>query len=275
MSLYKDLFNQFENLIDFYRFEGYISTSHFNQHTCQIDPHNLEQYIYFSSNFKHHKYYVYKRIYQFIQNTILENSKIVLNYRNIINSDIFKQIVQLVEDFPLKEEIISVECKTSPAMNNLLYKNSIVQSRKKQADKRIEKCDTTIYGGGYGFYGEWIRIFNMLTYFYAYQKISRDDILEYLHIKREKLIKISTSSFDDFLSSKKRIIKINPSLFSDYRKYDLMDSLEKVLENKQFCKESSLSTNGQGIIKNIIQQYNQEREQVLKQTNKIYQKHII
>lgn len=275
MSLYKDLFKQFNDLSDFYRFEGYISNSYFNQHSCQIDSHNLEQYIYFSSGFKHHQYYVCKRIRQFIQNTILENSEIVLNYQNIVNSDIFKQIIKLVESFPLKEEFISIECKTSPAINDLLYKNYISQSRKKHADKRIEKCDTKIYGGGYGFYGEWIRIFNMLTYFYAYQKISKDDILEYLHIKREKLIKISPSSFDDFLSSTKRIIKINPSLFSDYGKYSLMDSLQKVLENNLFCDQSNLATNGQETIKNIIQQYNQEREHVLKQTDKIYQKHII
>lgn len=276
MTIYEELYKNCPNLSKFYRFEVVnMSFPYFNATDGNICNKSSKPYIYFSSSIAHHKYYVSKRLQQLIQNKLVSFSEIKLNYKSLICFDTFREIVRIIENYQIDDEMISYECSTSKIMLDLLYKNTINNRYKKAGDRRIERCDTTKHKGGYGFCEEWLEILNLLTYFYCYQRITRDNLLDYLYAMREKVLNQSSGiSLCKFLEEENRIIKINKSLFNSYGKYDLMDALERIIQKGLYFKGSNLDIDGNGQIKRTINQYCEEKEKILKLTNDIFAKNI-
>ncbi|MBP3635645.1 MAG: hypothetical protein J6J17_04265 [Bacilli bacterium] len=276
MTIYEELYKNYPGLSKFYRFEGVnMSFPYFNAKNGNICIKSSDPYIYFSSSIAHHKYYVSKRLRQLIQNKILSFSEIKLDYKSLICFDTFKEIVRIIETYEMDDEMISYECSTSRIMLELLYKNTIDNRYKSSGDRRVERCDQTKHKGGYGFCEEWLEIFNLLTYFYCYQKITRDNLIDYLYAKREKILNPSLANGPcAFLREKNRIITINNNLFNSYGKYDLMDALERIIEKGLYFKGSNLDKDSYGQIKRVINQYCEEKEKILRLTDDIFTKNI-
>lgn len=258
MSIYQSILEQIPELSNFYRYEGGLSYNYFqpNLNFCS------NQYVYFSKHISHHHYYVSKRLIQYI-NEILLQHHIKQHQFSFNNLQQFNQILAFLEASPM-EDFVSIQCSISPIIHELLYKNWIINIKKKSSDRRIERCDVRKYQGGYGFCGDWLSIFNILTYFYSYQTITKKDILQFLILKRKQFFKAEYSDNPTFfLEEKPRNVKMNYLLFNDYGKYELMNSLQSIVENQLFFPDSCFATNPNDEIKKVINQYEKERKRIL------------
>ena len=276
MTLYEEIYYNTPNLTKFYRYEGFGSRPYF-QFQGNVQLTNILNYIYFSKTEKHHQYYVQKRLKQLISQQVLEGTDIELNKKSIIDSGVFTEIERCIENYPFEDTLISIEFSLSPIINQLLVKNTISSRTKQSEDRRIEKVDQRgRYGGGYGFCEDWLRVFEILTYFYSYHRITTEDMLNFLYMYRRNIIERRTifnpTSF--ILDPKSRVIKLNDKMYCDFTKYELMDALGKIVEQQLYFPESIFGNNPDEKIRKLIQDYIEEREQLLELTNSVYKKRI-
>lgn len=261
MSLYQEVLAQTPDLFSFYRYEGNLSYHYFHPNFKE-KAFSSPSYIYFSQSMRHHHYYVDKRLTQYV-NEILIHNNLKMHHFSFNNLKQFNQLLDFLKTYPMKD-FISIQCHSSPIMQALLYKNYISNVRKRKEDRRVERCDITKYQGGYGFCGEWLDLFNTLTYFYSYQTITKEDILQFLILKKQYFYKPDYTILPTFfLEVKPRNIKINPSLFNHYEKYELMNSLQQIIENQLFFPTSPFETHSNEIMKQVISQYTRERKRIL------------
>lgn len=131
--------------------------------------------------------------------------------------------------------------------------------------------------GGYGFYGEWLEVFQILTLIYSYQEITKEDLIQYVYNCRERIInpnfQISPVSFLN--NPNKRIIVLNESLQNNFSKYKLMNAIQNILEKKLYLCDSYLGKKGEEGAKKIIQEYSQEREKILALLEENYKRRLI
>lgn len=275
MTLYEELYHSTPKLPKFYRFEGFNSFPFFN---FQGDEYltSILRYIYFSKSEKHHAYYVAKRLKQLISSEVLEGTGLKFDRKTLIDIGSYREIESCIESYSFENKSLSIEFSLSPLMSEMLQKNTVSNRTKGENDRRIEKVDYNTYGGGYGFCEEWLRVFNILTIFYSYHRITREDMLDYLYMFRRNLIKPKTFANPViFLSDpKNRVIKINDKIYSDFSKYELMDALQKIVDTECYFKESIFAENPDEQIKRIVQEYIAEREQILDMSDSIYQRSL-
>lgn len=276
MTLYEELYYQLSNLPKYYRYEGLNSYQHFSFNTGEL-LENKENYIYFSINDKHHFYYVSKRLKQLVDEKFLYETKYSITRKTIINSEKFQEIIQKIESEPLEDVPVSIEFCTSFLMKKLLMNNYVRNTKKSHGDYRIERVDVSQRGGGYGFYGEWLEVFQILTLIYSYQEITKEDLIQYVYNYRERIInpnfQISPVSFLN--NPNKRIIVLNESLQNNFSKYKLMNAIQNILEKKLYLCDSYLGKQGEEGAKKIIQEYSQEREKILALLEENYKRRLI
>lgn len=275
MTLYEEVYYNTPNLTKFYRYEGFGSRSYFqfqeeNYLTTAI------KYIYFSKNERHHTYYVERRLKQLISEEVLKETGIKFNKENIIDNGSFNEIERYIENHSFDNKSLSIEFCSSPIMSKLLSKNTISNRNKLAEDRRIERVDSNLNGGGYGFCEDWLYVFEILTHFYTYRRITTEDMLNFLYMYRRNIMErkhiFNTTSF--LLDPKTRVIKINNKIYSDFTKYELMNALQRIVEEQLYFKESIFKTNPNDTIKKIIQEYIKERETILQLSESIYNKNI-
>lgn len=275
MTLYEEVYYNTPNLIKFYRYEGYASHPYFQFQEGKYLT-TILNYIYFSKNEKHHMYYVEKRLKQLISEEVLKETEIEFNKENVMDSEAFSEIERCVENHSFENKSLSIEFSTSPIMTKLLSKNTINNRAKISEDRRIERVDRTLHGGGYGFCEDWLRIFEILTYFYSYHRITTEDMLNFLYMYRRNLLErkyiFNPTSF--LLDPKSRVIKINDKIYSDFTKYELMDALQRVAEGRLYFPESIFKDNPDDKIKQLIQEYTIERENLLQLSESVYNKRV-
>ncbi|MBQ8681978.1 MAG: hypothetical protein IJ509_03605 [Bacilli bacterium] len=273
MTLYEELYHNTPNLSKFYRFEGLNSYPYFCFQNEQYLT-NIIKYIYFSKNEKHHMYYVTKKLRQLISKEILKDMDLQFNKKVLLDSRTFAEIERYIENYSFEDKMISIEFSLLPIIDSLLDKNTISNRRKHANDRRVEKVDSNIHSGGYGFCEEWLKVFNLLTLFYSYRRITNDNILEFLHIYRRNLIEtknfINPVSF--LFEEKTRVVKINNKIYCDFNKYELMDALERIVEYQLFFPESILGENPYEQIKKVINEYTLKREHILKLSDSIFKR---
>lgn len=198
MTLYEELYYQLSDLPKFYRYEGLGSFTHFSFKEQTLLP-RTDNYVYFSINSKHHFYYVAKRLKQLINKEMLYETKYTITKNVVVNNEKYQEIMKNIENAPLEEKPMSIEFVVSPLIKQLLTNNYIRNFRKEHGDYRVERVDNAQSGGGYGFYGEWLAIFKVLTYMHAYQKITKEDLINYVYAFRQKVInpklRVSNVSF--------------------------------------------------------------------------------
>lgn len=275
MTLYEEVLMNFSELEKFYRFEGYNSSINysFNQEDYL---QNSMRYLYFSATLKHHMYFVSKKLKQIINKEILsELGYKQLNKITLLDSEIFNAILTKLEKLSAME-INSIEYNTLPIMNLIIANNNIRSKEKDKNDRRIERVDSAICGGGYGIGDEYLKVFNLLTFFHSYQRITPEFISDYLYTYRRKVIEVNANIRPaEFLSNpQNRVIKLNTTLYNDFTKYELMEALEQIIEMERYFPESIFAHNPSSQVKNIIQDYNMKRERVLKLADTIYKRNI-
>lgn len=275
MTLYEEVYYNTPNLIKFYRYEGFASHTYFQfQEGCYLT--NILNYIYFSKNENHHMYYVEKRLRQLISEEVLKETGLELNKESIMDSGSFTEIERCVENHSFGNKSLSIEFSTSPIMGKLLNKNTINNRIKSAEDCRIERVDVNLHGGGYGFCEDWLRVFEILTYFYTYHRITTEDMLNFLYMYRRNILErkhiFNPTSF--LLDPKSRVVKINDKIYSDFTKYELMDALQRIVEEKLYFPESIFKTNPNDKIKMLIQEYIRERENLIQLSESVYNKKV-
>lgn len=275
MTLYEEIYKNFQDKSKFYRFEGYNSSVNYSFTNDEYLINDM-RYLYFSSTIKHHNYFVSKKLKQIISKEILHHIGYKqLNKVTLLNPEVYNIILANLDKLSTAD-IISIEYNVLPIINSIVANNSIRTKDKDSFDRRIERVDAAICGGGYGFSDEYLKLFDLLTFFYSYQKITPENIARYLYNYRRRIIENNSKIIStEFLTDEsKRIIKINPTLFKDFTKYELMDALEKIIEAKKYFPESIFSQNPSQQVKSIIQDYNMKRERVLKLADTIYKRNI-
>lgn len=275
MTLYEEVFANFPETTKFYRFEGYNSSINYSFNQDEYLQNSM-RYLHFSATLKHHMYFVGKKLKQLISKEILhELGYNQLNKTTLLDSEIFNTILNRLGNLSTKE-LSSIEYSTLPVMNTIISNNTIRSKDKYANDRRIERVDAAICGGGYGLGDEYLKVFDLLTFFYSYQKISPEIISNYLYTYRRKEIEnnasIKPTAF--LMSSQNRVIKLNPTLYNDFTKYELMESLERIIETENFFPESIFAHNPSSQVKTIVSEYNLKRERVLKLADTIYKRNI-
>lgn len=276
MTIYEEVYlNLKDELSKFYRLEGIYSYPYYN-FSKDGALNDFMKYVYFSASEKHHMYYTEKRIKQVISKDILNEPNMQFNKETILNKDKFNFIINAIENYSFDDKMMSIEFSNSPLMKQLLKRNAIRNAKKSAEDRRVEIADSTKYGGGYGLCEEWLKVFNLLTYFYSYQRITKGNLLDFLYNYRQNLItaKRTLYSVSFLLDQKNRVIDIGTSIFNDFSKYELMNALQSICENDLYFSHSVLATNQSEAIKKIIQEYNLERERILELLDSIYKRDL-
>ncbi len=257
----KKFYLQCSELPKFYRFEGTNSYSHFD-FSSQNFLKGATNYTYFSKTFKHHQFYTAKRLRQLINNELLKGTKLSLKKSNIVIPEQFQAILQKVERTPIDERQVSIEFVVSPLFMKLIRNNAIRHIEKHEGEHFIEKVDLKQSGGGYGFCEEWLELFDFFTYFYAHQRITRTDLINFLYAYRNNFIHHTfRNSVVPFLAyPERRIIEGSLHIASSFDKYELMDILERILLKKLYFPDSFLAEQQENGIKQIVVEYLSEKE---------------
>lgn len=275
MTLYEEVYDQMSELDRFYRFEGYRSFPYFTfEHGGHLTRN--DNYIYFSSGMKHHNYYVTRRMKQLISNEVLHGTGLKLSREFLVDKGSYNEILGMVRNYSSTAKLLSIECSVSPMMNELLEDNTVNNHKKGTNDRCVERTDRRIYGGGYGFCDAWLEVFDLLTYFQSYRRITTANMIEFLQLHRRNILngKICVNPVSFLSDNSSLVVGINPRLYSDFSKYDLMDSLQTIVDDKLFFRDSLFAANPDEEIRRIVQGYNSEREEILEKTHKVYQKRL-
>lgn len=263
-------------LDSYYRIEQgrFKNTCEYNRDFAYFNENN-DGYIYISKSQKHHMYFTSKRIKDIIVRSILGSSG-NLNPLVILNSKSFKHIVKLIENYEYQEQLISIEFNTSPIFKEIL-KNNVVHNMHKQKDDgdKIEAVDLTRYHGGYGLTKEYLRIFQIMSYFSCYQRITKENLIEYLFYLREYYISGNSSNNLAFLTKENnRNCRINHTLYEEFTKYELLECIEAIIDKKIYFPSSSFALCPIEFEKKILNQYEKERKKLLQLSEEAYSKRL-
>lgn len=271
MTIFEELYCLMPELIDLYRYEGYNTYKNFElAQNKMLDSY--EHYIYFSVSQKHHLYYLKRKLIKLLNEKILEQHNLKVSKKNLLNLETFQIICNTIEQYNLNDENFSIEIRTLPVFKLIAENNTIKNLKKVMFGSLIEKADSTKYGGGYGLKGEYLEIFDILTLFYNYSKITQEDILKFLYYYRQRLSTIS-SDIDPLyflINPNRRTIKLNVSLNSNFTKYRLLNALETIVSNNLYLPNSNFAKNPNEFIRQVVQEYNMVRENVIELSFNIY-----
>lgn len=277
MTLFEEVYYQLGDFPKFYRYEG-VKT--YKNYDFKNEEHYLEStdsYIYFSKSRKHHEYYIQKKLKQLIEREILYQTKYSLQKNCVINNEKFQEVITKIENYPVEFQQNSIEFTTSPTVNRLFYKNAILNLNKKSSIPYIERVDKSKVGGGYGLCKDWLEVFNILTFIFVIQKITKADVLDYVYSLRRSVavpnFKVNVTGF--LMDPKRKNIKINERIYNDFTKYDLMNALQNIVENEWYFKDSYMAKNPDEFIKKIIQDYTLERENILELIDSSYKRNLV
>ncbi len=264
-----------EELSSFYRFEGISSFHYFDFNNKDIFPKTLN-YIYFSKSKIHHNFYIKLKIKQLLNNEILKDTDLRLSKYVIVDYNKYKEIFKLIENFKLSNNM-SIEVNVSPLIFILIENNYIFRHLKKKHSHYIERVDVKRPGyGGYGFSNEWLEVLKYLTYFYTYQRITKDDLLYFIDAYRYNIVQNNSNvNLVKFLNNTDRkTVRKNELAFDDFSKYALENTLKKIVEEKLYFSDSYLDKYKKEGIKKLIDNYCIEKEKLTENVIKKYQKII-
>ena len=275
MTLYEEVASTFNDYPKFYRFEGWNIFTNYDFFNKKDFLLSQNKYIYFSRTYQHHLYYVSKRINQLIGAEILKEKKLV-NKNIFIDTEKFQYILGKVEKTPKLPLLTSIEFKTSPLITTLFEKNVVMNVLKKEHGTYIERVDVKKYDGGYGMKGEWLEVFNLLTYFYRYIMLDKTSLIDYLHLLREYLLNpwYVKNAPEVLFAKSKSITEINPKVKNNFSKYELMESLLRIMEQKLYFPNSYLAKNPKKVVKKVVQTYTTEKEQILETIDSVYKRNL-
>lgn len=260
-----------EKATEFYRFQGSNSFEYFNIKSNKFDDSN--HYIYFSRTKNHHYYFAIRRIRQLLNKVVLNNTPYNISNKELENEESFKKITNIVLNKENLKSLKSISLIIDNTYCQLLKANSVYNMLKKNSPYLIERVDRKIYGGGYGISNAWLDLLNDLTLFSSYIRITSIDILNILkNMRREKKL-ASPYLISNILDAKERNYRISDNLYNDFHKYNIMNDLEIIYEYKLYFENSSFASNPSKNIKDILTNYQKNREKVLRLIEISHQKY--
>lgn len=275
MTLYEELYQNLNSLKSFYRFEGYISKSYYdlrNQNLLKCS----NNYIYFSQTIAHHFYFIAKRLEQLLQQEILKNTSLNLNTTTLRKIDAYHTILDFIENYKLSNPLYSLEIRFCSKFLELLKGNIVRNVSKKNNMKQAELVDVGIKGGGFGLSADWLHLFELLTIIYSYQQITNENLIDFLKIYRlNKIDKHCSLNPTLFLLEKKyqRFIPNYAVLQNDFAKYDIVDTMENLLDSGAVNPNSPFGKNPTETIRSTVRHYERTRSKTLQNLNTLYNKY--
>ena len=274
MTTYKRIIDTLikeDKVNEFYRFQGSNSFEYFNIKSNRFDDSN--HYIYFSRTRSHHYYFTIRRIRQLLNKVVLNDTTYSISNKELENEESFKKIINIVLNQENLKGLKSISLVCDNTYYQLLKENSIYNTIKKNSPYLIERVDRRIYGGGYGVSSAWLALLNDLTLFSSCVRITSIDILNILkNMRREKKL-TSPCLISNILDNKERIYRLSDNLYDDFHKYNIMNDLETIYEHKLYFENSSFANNPSKNIKDILVNYQRNREKVLKLVDTSYKKY--
>ena len=255
---------------DLYRFQGGNSMEYYDIKRVAFLEESRESYVYLSQALDHHKYFTIKRIRQLLNNVVLYNTEFQVMRKQLQDIKCYKEIKKIVLNSDKIPNLYSVQLICDNNATTLLKENSF--SRKAKDNERVlEKVDSRFYGGGFGVTSEWKELLECLTFFNGYHRIDREDILFLLtsmrtmnRVNGKDGINISPDNQNYYSFG------ISPRLESNFTKYAIMDSLERICENKLYSPKGTLAKEPIKTIKKVVEDYEKRRDKILTLVDKNY-----
>lgn len=263
MALYHDVCREIKSegyTKEVYRFQGAKTRSSFSLTDDEIKG----DYIYFSNSLDHHKYFAVKRIKQLLNQLLLEEYDIPISNKALHSDEGYNAIRHLIINTDKIKSLYSYRLYLADSFEGLIKDNFQYNMTKKSGTRGIERVDRRVYGGGYGVSDEWKELMIYLTYFSASHKISRDELLQLVRNMR-MTNRLSRKDNIDFLFKETDLYSyvINPHLYSDFNKYNIINALEAILEKGLVIPDSELSKHPQQTIRGVVEEYEKGREKTL------------
>ena len=274
MTTYKKIIDTLikeEIATEFYRFQGSNSFEYFNIKSNKFD--DSKHYIYFSGTRNHHYYFTIRRIRQQLNKVVLNDTPYNISNKELKNEESFKKITNIVLNQENIKNLKSISLIIDKNYYQLLKENSVYNMVKKQSPYLIERVDRKLYGGGYGVSNAWLDVLNDLTLFSSCIRITSIDILNILkNMRREKKL-ASPYLISNILDTKERTYRMSDNLYNDFHKYNIMNDLETIYEQKMYFEDSSFGRNPSTNIRDILTSYQKTREKILRLADNSYHKY--
>ncbi len=235
-----------KSLHTFYRVQGGLSYEKFTIEGKEIVYNSKERYTYFSENSKHHHYYKAKRIDQLLlrNDDPMQKRDYLATKSLYIYRDKLPRIKESLEN--LSSNQINIKCFSFHFLEDTykLIKENSVYYTKKIIDNTPRRVDIKVNGGGYGLNEEWLRLFSLSTFITEIIPITKADIEDYL-----SQLSYLLSSEIEIGNEDRRKTFISKNLSSPFTKYELMDTLENIVEKGLIAPNSTLEKNPKQTIK--------------------------
>lgn len=276
MTLYQELYQNTQELKSLYRFEGYLSRPNYD---CNVHSHLTEtgRYLYYSKSIEHHLYFLNKRLKQFIEQVIFENTGLKLRTKFLLSTINYHEMLDCIEKYEGTYPLVSLELKVCSSFLELIKGNTFINCLKPSNTNFAESVDLrTTGGGGYGFCNDWLNLLNDLTMMYSYQQITKENLIEFFQVYRKMLItqKIQKHPASFLLNKEYSKIYINENIANDFIKYRIIEEMERLYENGLIKKNSPFGKNPQKMRKRTIEQYESIRKKTLQELEVLSQTHL-
>ena len=263
MALYKEIstaISSEELTKEIYRFQGAKTLSRLD-----LSNPSSKGYIYYSNSIDHHMYFTVKRLKQMVNEASQKELGIVLNSHNLRGEDTYQRIKKLVINSPCFNNIHSYRIRCSRGLDDLVRQNCVYNENKRSDKHYVERVDRRVYGGGYGLADEWKELLVYLTFFTAYRRITREDILN-LMTNMKTTGRMNRKDNISFLlkTDEMYTYEINPHILGDFNKYNIMNALEEIIERGLVNPHSELCEQPHETMKTVIENYERGREKTLK-----------
>lgn len=274
MTTYEEIINNLKDIktvVEFYRFQGASSFEYYNIKSNHFD-NDSNHYVYFSITENHHYYFTVRRIRQLINTIILRNSPYNISNKCLKDDRAFHYIENLVINSDSLRKLNSIALVCDSIYYELLKDNSIYNIKKKTPNL-IERVDRKIYGGGYGVSSTWLDLFDSLTLFSSYTRITNEDVFKLVKNMKKDGKVCTPYLIRDILSNKERVYKISSNLYNSFHKYEIINSLEEIYDKKLYLESTIFATNPTKVINEVLCSYQKNRDKVLVMLDDKYHKY--
>ncbi len=196
----------------------------------------------------------------------------MISKSQLANEESYSHICHLILNSSEIENLNSLSFVCDRSLIGLIKENYVTNRKAKYSSNLIERVDHRRYGGGYGLKNEWLLLLKNLTLFEGIRKIKRSDFVLIISSMRERR-NLTYFLADNFLNRSFNY-KISDHVYNDYHKYEIMNSLETILEYGLYKKSSSFDISPKDTIKGVLKSYQKSRDKVLTLLEKNYRDRI-
>lgn len=252
-----------------------------------FNPNN-EKYIYFSSNKKHHCYYIFNKVLKLVCEQI-KKAKEDPQFRHLnlpedfrsftwysaVNRKIIKDVKYLFCNYLPPQYVELVTLKYLNCFSHLFSKCSVEHNTSKNKIKNVpEITDLSIFGGAIGINDAWLDLLNVCTESSATAKISVNDILDFL-LEYNYKTKVSKQSLNNILRDNEDLFRIldyitytelkNPKFYSKNAKNDIAKYLMTIEHSEQFDRLDDSEINVSEMFQITRKQFKEYHDSTLKE----------